>query len=217
MVRSTFDAGWHSRGYLPHFDQPGLIQSLTFRLADALPAHLRSEWDACVTDRNTAARRERVETALDRGHGACVLRDPRIARLVEEALQHFDETRYHLREWVVMPNHVHVLIETLGAQASSLHASEGRFGTAAKMAALPEAHSLASIVHSWKSYTANRTNPIVDRNGRLWQPEYFDRVIRDEEHLRAAGEYVRNNPVKAGLVQRAEDWPYGSAARSKQR
>jgi REP element-mobilizing transposase RayT len=217
MVQSRCNAGWHSRGYLPHFDQPGAVQSITFRLADALPAHLGSEWTACVVDRNTLARRERVETALDQGYGACVLRDPRVARLVGAALLHFDGVRYHLREWVVMPNHVHVLIETLGAQASSLHSPEGSFAAAARMTALPGECSLASITHSWKSFTANRINRILHRTGRLWQPEYFDRAIRDEEHLRVAREYIQNNPVKAGLVERVEDWPYGSAAGTRPR
>ena len=79
-----------------------------------------------------------------------------------------------------MPNHVHVLIQTLGEQ------------------------SLARIVHSWKSYTAHRANEILGRSGTFWQREYFDRIVRDEEDLRRTIEYVIENPVKAGL----RDWPW---------
>jgi REP element-mobilizing transposase RayT len=154
---------------------------------------------------------------MDQGHGACVLRDPRIARLVEEALQHFDGVRYHLVEWVVMPNHVHVLCATLGAQAPLLGERASSPHHAGILPALPGKCSLASITHSWKSFTANRINRLLHRTGRLWQPESFDRGIRDAKHLRAAREYIRNNPVKAGLVDRPENWPYSSAADTKPR
>src|SRR5688572_5488375 len=86
------DTGWHSRGYLPHFDRPGLIQMITFRLADALPAAYltslaventgqagstsRPVTPTCPRHRTTdAAWRRRLEALLDAGHGSCYLRD----------------------------------------------------------------------------------------------------------------------------------------------
>ena len=186
---------WHSRGYLPHLDQPGLVQFLSFRLHDSVPAHVIEQWKTelqCesslpAADPRVIELRKRIAEFEDAGHGACYLRDERIAALVQDALLHFDGERYHLLEWVIMPNHVHVLIEPLPG------------------------YRLGDIVHSWKSFTAKEANRILERAGEFWMPDYFDRFIRDEKHLAAVREYIRNNPVKAGLVEKPEDWKWSSA------
>src|SRR6185369_9034500 len=106
--------GWFSRGYLPHWDHPGMIQSLNFRLADSLPASVVEQWRLELIQRPAReaaqAIRRRAEKYLDAGHGECWLRRPDIAALTENALLHFDEQRYRLLAWCVMPNHVHVMI-----------------------------------------------------------------------------------------------------------
>lgn len=66
-------------------------------------------------------------------------------------------------------------------------------------------------MQSWKSFTAKQANKLLGRTGRFWQPEYFDRMIRNEGHLAAAVNYIHGNPLKAELVVRAEDWPSSSA------
>ncbi len=132
--------------------------------------------------------RRRIETHLDQGHGECLLRDPRLAKVVADALHTFDGTRYRLHEWVIMPNHVHVLITPL------------------------HENSLSAIVHSWKSFTAKQINGIRGTAGRVWQEDYFDRMIRDERHWHAAVAYIRDNPVKAGLSATAADYPFSSAS-----
>ena len=114
--------GWHSRGYLPHWDHPGLIQSLNFRLGDALPQVVLDRWrnelglagcaGAPGEKRRQVELRRRIEEFLDAGHGACWLRQPDVAALVEGTLRHFDGERYRLLAWCVMPNHVHALLET---------------------------------------------------------------------------------------------------------
>lgn len=109
--------------------------------------------------------------------------------MVEDALLHFDGERYRLLAWVIMPNHVHVLAETLPV------------------------YRLGDIVHSWKSFTAKEANRILGRMGPLWQEEYFDRFIRDDDHLRETIRYIEQNPVAGGLAAKAEDWPFGSARR----
>ena len=96
--------------------------------------------------------------------------------------------RYRLLAWVVMPNHVHVLIELI------------------------DGHPLSGIVHSWKSYTAHEINRTPGNQGKIWQREYFDRWIRNEEHNWQAVWYIHDNPVKAGLVRVQEEWPYSSAS-----
>jgi putative DNA methylase len=67
---------------------------------------------------------------------------------------------------------------------------------------------LANIIHSWKSYTAHEANKLLGRKGAFWMPDYFDRYIRDKEHFIATVEYILQNPVKAGLVDTAENWSW---------
>jgi putative transposase len=183
--------GWHSRGYLPHLDRPGLIQVITFRLADSLPA---SVLERIKTDAALAHDQERVlniERQLDFCHGACHLREPAVAAMVQEALLHFSGQRYEVMAWVIMPNHVHVII------------------------AVWEGWPLSKVVPSWKSYTAHAANKLLHKQGDFWAREYFDRFIRDAEHYEHSVYYIHNNPVKAGLVSRPEEWPYSSAYRSE--
>ena len=178
------EGDFRSRGYLPHFDQPGLVQMITFRLADALPREAVIKLGQIEQRKPDLYRR--AESWLDAGYGACVLGTPEAAQVVSDALRHFDQQRYVLFAWVIMPNHVHVLIET-------------RVGW-----------SISAVVHSWKSFTANTVNRQLGRTGPLWQREYFDRAIRDERHFWAVVDYIHNNPVKANLVSEAKDWPFSS-------
>jgi len=102
--------GWHERGYLPHCDFPGLVQFVTFRLADSMPEARRGEWEHLLKIEDGREKRMKLEEYLDRGIGQCHLRDPRVAKLAENAMLHFHNTRYELLAWCVMPNHVHVLV-----------------------------------------------------------------------------------------------------------
>jgi REP element-mobilizing transposase RayT len=229
--------GWYSRGYLPHWDHPGMIQSINFRLADAMPQAVLERWglelglgalasrrregehevlsesrrqDASAPSHATELRR-RIEEYLDAGHGECWLRRPDIAALVEGALLHFDTQRYLLLAWCVMPNHVHALIET------------------------KEGWPLDGVVHSWKSYTSHEAGRIKRRAaggtpalpvhqcrrlaawerqrpaGEFWQREYLDRYVRNAEHYTKVVAYIEDNPVKAGLAKLKTDWPWSSA------
>jgi REP element-mobilizing transposase RayT len=82
------------------------------------------------------------------------------------------------------------------------------------VASIHSDRSLSSVVHSWKSYSAHRIRRVANVAGRVWQPEYWDRFIRDDNHFVAAVEYVEANPVNAGLVMDAEAWPFSSATRA---
>jgi putative transposase len=177
--------GWRSRGYLPHLDAPNLVQHVVFRLADSLPAHISEEIGKTPRDQRVDV----GDAALDRGYGRRQLVVPAIGELVEHALLRFDHERYALIAWCVMPNHVHVLVET-------------RPG-----------HRLDSVVHSWKSFTAHAANQLVGQTGAFWAPEYFDRYMRDDTHLAATLAYIEENPVKAGLCLDPAKWPFSSATR----
>jgi putative transposase len=173
--------GWHSRGYLPHFDSPETVQFVTFRLADSLP---KAVVDALRMQDDFI---RLIDERLDAGVGACWLGRTDITALVQEALLHFDGSRYRLLAWCLMPNHVHAIIEIVDDQ------------------------SLTKIVRSWKSFTARRANEILNRTGPFWHPDYFDRYMWNEGHLERTIEYVESNPVKAGLVAAADGWRWSSA------
>lgn len=188
--------GWHNRGYLPHFDGKGTTQAVTFRLADSLPSSVIEGWSIELDHKADSDRRSemsrRINDWLDAGHGACVLRQPVAATIVQDALLHFEGVRYNLHNWCVMPNHVHVMIEQV-----------------------PE-WSLSAVVHSWKSFTANAINRAFQRTGALWMPDYFDRFIRDDAHWRAAMAYIDMNPVKAGLCASPAEWPWCAKGYARQ-
>jgi type I restriction enzyme R subunit len=112
---------------------------------------------------------------LDRGYGACVLRDPKIARMVSHSLNHFDGDRYTLGDYVVMPNHVHLLV--------CLH------GTT----------EIQSQCESWKKFTAGKINQAIGKKGRFWQEESFDHLVRKPEQFAALKRYIADNPRTANL------------------
>lgn len=178
-------AYWHSRGYLPHFESYENIQSITFRLADALPRHVTQR---LATEPQTlegkAAYYRRLEAWLDSGHGLCWLRQPLIASIVKDTLSFYDAKRYRLYAWVIMPNHVHLIVETISP------------------------HTLSSVIKDWKSFSAKVINRQLNREGQVWPEGYWDRYIRNATHYKNTYEYIINNPVKAGLVQHPEDWPW---------
>lgn len=181
-------AAWHSRDYLPHFDGGEVAQFITIRLKDSLPQGVIDGWRRELDREDDAELRRRVESYLDAGHGAAHLRDPQVASLVQSALLHHDGDRYRLAAWVVMPNHVHLL-------------------------ATPRAgHTLSSIMHSIKSFTAHEANKLLKRRGAFWMEEYFDRYIRDGRHYAKTIAYIENNPVKARLCHSPDAWPFSSAA-----
>lgn len=178
----------HGR-HLPHWKQRGVTYFVTFRLADSIPqARLRSwkrerdEWLAhhprpwsAAEFRDYAEFFDRFETWLDSGIGSCLLTKPGAAELVSNSLKYFDGERYILDEFVVMSNHVHVLV---------------RAG---------EEKDLSTHLHSWKSYTAHELNKRSKRRGTVWQDESFDHIVRSVSHLEYYRKYIRDNPRKAGI------------------
>ncbi|MBL8780020.1 MAG: transposase [Alphaproteobacteria bacterium] len=182
---------WHSRGYLPHWEAGEVAQSITFRMADSLPAALLERWqgelETLSAMERDQERRRRIEQALDSGHGSGALARADVGEVVENALLHFDMQRYRLHAWSIMPNHVHVLITPLGAA------------------------TLSEIVHSWKSFTAKKANALLQMDGAFWAQEYFDRAVRDDAHYANAVAYIAMNPVKAGLCGKPAAWRFSSS------
>jgi len=184
--------------YLPHWTKTGATYAITFHLADSLPAELIEQWrierekiihNAALQHRELTSHErkelvrlysDKVESYLNAGHGECYLRQAKIAETVENALKHFDNERYDLIAWVIMPNHVHVVLKSC------------------------EGFELSDILHSWKSYTASKANELLGQTGAFWQSEYYDHLIRNEEDFAHQVDYVLSNPIKAGLGK----WPW---------
>jgi len=186
-----------SRRGIPHFELDDGLYFITYRLADSIPRHVilalaneREHLLRAIAPNRKPSSLELAEAAarcgqkfdafLDAGRGACLLRDRATASIVESSLRFHDQRLYELMAWSVMPNHVHVVMRLF----------LGR--------------DLARVLHSWKSFTGNECNRILGREGRFWQREYFDRIVRDERELHRVIEYVVQNPAKAGL----EPWPF---------
>jgi REP element-mobilizing transposase RayT len=196
------------RGRLPHWEQDNATYFVTFRLADSLP---QSVLDGITSERNgilrlaeqqsrslTPSERQhlqrlstvRIEQYLDAAAGSCRLRLPQVGEVVSETLLLFNEERYRLFAWCIMPNHVHVV------------------------ARIFPAHNLAEVLHSWKSYTAKAANRLLGTRGAFWQREYYDHLLRDEAEFERAARYVAENPMKAGLQNWQWVWVRGQGARA---
>lgn len=178
--------GWHQRGYLPHFDAPGVTQFITFQLHDSFPITRRAEWESILHEPDDSSKRRKLEAWLDRGHGECWLRRSDVAELVKKVLLEADGRDYRMPAWVVMPNHVHLVVDVWNVP-------------------------LAKLVGGWKGKSARLDNVLLCRRGPFWQVDYFDTLIRDEAHLKRAVRYAEQNPVKAYLVKTAREWPWSSA------
>jgi REP element-mobilizing transposase RayT len=193
---------------LPHWRQEGASYFVTFRLADSLPQsklrelrEFKAEWERrqrsvefipreqpleaerCwrglkSTLRDELAREvmQRVEEWLDQGMGSCALRSPEAADAVVAEMERGEGTLFEVGCRVVMPNHVHAIVQPLDP-----------------------AFPLEKVLKRWKGASAVAINRLQQRTGTLWQRESFDRIIRDEEHLWRAIQYIGRNPQKAGL------------------
>jgi REP element-mobilizing transposase RayT len=117
----------------------------------------------------------RLDALMDEGYGECILRRQVCRDQLAASLGMFDGERFLMHSWVVMPNHVHVLFS------------------------LAEGRKLEKVVGAWKGYSSKDINGILEREGALWQKDYFDRMIRNWDHMFRVAKYIRRNPTKAKL------------------
>ncbi len=168
-----------SRGHLPHMSQCGKVFTLTFRLADSLPPQVAEAYlyqldhmpDSLV-EREDYLRtlRARLMDVLDEGFGSCLFRRHDIRRHVERAIAYHDGRSCDVHTYVVMPNHVHLLLE------------------------LYPGVNVTAVVGSIKKYSALHINRALGRKGKLWQSEVFDRLIRSYRHYINTVRYIYRNP-----------------------
>jgi REP element-mobilizing transposase RayT len=182
--------------HLPHWRQDGATYFVTFRLADSIPQEQlralkkwREIWERSHPEPRSDSQwyelaREitrRTEAWLDRGYGECVFRDQHLAEEMSKSLLHFQGERYTTICFVVMPDHVHLVITPL------------------------EGFELEEILDSSKGFVSRKVNAHLRRRGKLWEQESYDRIVRDEEHLFRVVQYIGRNAAKAALP--AEVWP----------
>jgi REP-associated tyrosine transposase len=113
---------------------------------------------------------------LDAGHGECLLRRAHLAQIVAKNFWHFDRHRYALGDFVIMPNHVHLL---------AWFPADGA--------------SMQKQCRSWKRYTAVEINRTLGRKGHFWQGESYDHLVRSAAQMEHYRKYIAENPLKARL------------------
>lgn len=166
----------YSRGYLPHRSIPGATQFVTWRLHDALDADQWKEWKRIYAgDEHKTTLYRIVEQHLDEHRGEALLRPVPVGRLMMQKLIEGHGSAYDVLAAAVMPNHVHAVLR------------------------IAEHMSLGEVMKSIKGGSAFDINELLGRKGRLWQPDYFDRLIRSSDHLHRCIKYTHWNPVKARL------------------
>ncbi len=170
---------------LPHAHQKGVYQYVTFRLADSLPKSVCQElntrlekfkemnptpWtsETLYQYRNLIGKLE--SRLLDKGYGSCILKNPSIRAIVEKAIHHNDGKKYDLLAYVIMPNHVHLLIR------------------------LREEYTVTSIIQPLKSFTAHQINKESGHKGPIWMKRYYDRMVRNPATLEHYIKYISCNP-----------------------
>lgn len=200
------------RKNLPHIQPLGATFFVTCRLAGSLPRIVLEELqeretraEKIILATAAAAERDRLlyrekrrafgcfDSTLDRAAtGPTWLKQPEIAAIILESLHFLNRQYYDLDVFCVMSNHIHAVF-------SPLRQENGEYV------------ALQRILHSLKRYTAREANKHLQRSGSFWQRESYDHFVRDERELNRIRKYVLNNPVKAGLVDEAEKWPYSWA------
>lgn len=185
--------------FRPHWSQAGAVVFITFRTHDSIPKEVLKRWERgkqdWVSRRGHASHWSEVVPTLDSGeqyefkkcfsrcreefldtcHGKCLLRQPELAKIVADALLHFDRDRYRLGDFVVMPNHVHLL------------------------ASFPTEDAMKRQCDSWLHFTAFQINKKIGQKGKFWQQEPFDHLVRSLEQYERLRRYIADNPHKAKL------------------
>jgi putative transposase len=183
------------RRRLPHIQVAGATYFITFRLANSLPVEILESLKAesqkikkLPPDQAPLARQDwfaKYDDFLDRVVcGDSFLEHERIAEMVSESIKFRHGKIYDLAAFSIMPNHAHLVCTPLEKSTNVLY-------------------GLTEILHSLKRHTARQANLLLGRTGAFWQDESYDHVVRNEIDLERIIEYVRYNPVKAGLV---DDW-----------
>jgi type I restriction enzyme R subunit len=185
----------------PHWSQAGAVVFITFRTRDSIRRDVIERWDRLkhewlrqrswdtgahwsaivptLSDKDRADFQKTFnrcrEAFLDSCHGRCLLKRPELAKIVADSLLHFDGQQYRMGDFIVMPNHVHLL------------------------AVFSTAEAMKEQCDSWLHYTAFRINQAINGKGKFWQQEPFDHLVRSPAQYAYLRQYIADNPHKGGL------------------
>jgi REP element-mobilizing transposase RayT len=175
---------------LPHWHPEAASIFLTWRLYGSLPAAVRTARNGCPTKYSAGKQFKLLDSALDKcTTGPSWLKDPRIAASIVETIRKGASVLgyFALHAFVVMPNHVHLLITPR----------------------MP----IPRITHGIKGASARQANSILSREGQhFWQDESFDHWVRSSKEFDKIRAYIENNPVSAGLASSPDDWQWSSSS-----
>ncbi|HEY6232143.1 MAG TPA: transposase [Pyrinomonadaceae bacterium] len=222
---SQFDYQLSYRRNLPHIQPGGTTFFVTFRLNGSIPQSVITQWNreqewlAHLAKKNTNYYEEikpeferswfkKFELILDGATtGPVWLSDERVARIIAESLHYRHGKVYRLDGFTVMSNHVHMIVSPLPIDAVASRKSSTEMHSNLQPDEIAY-HSLARIMQSLKGYTAFKANEILGRHGEFWAHESYDHWIRDDNEWQRIMAYVLNNPLKAGYVERWQDWKW---------
>lgn len=217
--------------HLPHYQPIGYTFFVTFRLTDSLPLkvilQLKEERERDLKTiagiDNAKVKKEKYkeyqskyfgkfDKLLDSSiYGPKWLKEDNIAQVVFDAILIRDKKEYDLIAFTIMPNHVHaVFTPIVGRSEASTNIDKNEISVSnIKLdEASASSYIVTKILQDLKSKTALKCNKLLNRSGAFWQHESYDHVVRDIEELKRIVNYVLNNPVKAGLCKKWEDWKY---------
>ena len=141
---------------------------------------------------------------MDSGaHGKTWLRNRKVAGTIKNTFHFYDNVRYDLICYTIMPNHIHLIIlPKIESYQYFLkkHISKGK--------SEKTFYFISKIMQDIKKFTSNKSNKILNRTGKFWQSESYDHAIRNKKELKETVRYILNNPVKAGLCKTSEDWEW---------
>ncbi|MBK6793980.1 MAG: transposase [Anaerolineales bacterium] len=201
---------------LPHYHQPNATYFITFRLAGSLPVeiwkNLKEEYEQekrNLATRHSGAKLQEERYNLQKRHFARFdallendegsprwLAEPQFADIVQRELHTLSPEHYNLHSYCLMPNHCHLLINQQDIQEPPLPI-DGKHYT-----------SLSHVMRLLKGRTGYTCTKLLGRKGAFWQHESYDHVVRDDREFTRILDYIVNNPVKAGLVEKWQDWSY---------
>lgn len=194
------------RRNLSHYNPPHATFFITFRLSGSLPKNvvmrMREQYKhSCADLKNSAGKKQiqkeklsfiqkkyfvKFDDLLDGNNsGPHWLKEEKVALMVLEALKQQEGKIFGLHAAVIMPNHIHIVVQMKPSNISE---------------------SLYRMLQSLKSHTALEANKILRRFGAFWQHESYDHVVRDEKELERTILYILNNPVKAKFVHHPHQW-----------
>lgn len=207
------------RRNLPHWQPKDSLFFITFRLAHSLPKAVLQELHSEEEQEHQAicARSSGEKQLIDLYNSStryfgkydswldqCLEPSPRwlaedaVAHIVMQEIHCLDKNRYDLIVFSIMPNHVHLLIDTAGFSQVSPTNTVGTTYT----------YPLSDTLRLLKGRTARFCNQMLKRTGDFWHHESYDHVVRDDQEFKRIYRYILENPVKAQLVTTWEQWPY---------